>query len=71
MEGTYNRCEFPVQDPELADYPLGATQLMYAAWKGYAQCVKELIAAGADVNQAKNDGDTPLLCATIANVCWN
>ena len=50
MEGTCNRCAFPVQDPESAGYTAGVTPLMHASWKGYVQCVKELVAAGADVN---------------------
>ena len=38
---------------------------MPTAWKGYLQCAKELIAAGADVNQTDDDGDTPLMHAVI------
>ena len=65
MEGICNRCAFPVQGPEFADYSLGATPLMHAAGNGYVQCVKELIAAGAHVNQADNDGDVPLMWAAV------
>ena len=64
MEGTCNQCVFPVQNP--LNYPAyyrGSTSLMYAAGRGYVQCVKELIAAGADVNQAEDNGSTPLIWA--------
>ena len=44
-------------------YCRGGTPLMHAAWKGHAQSVKELIAAGADVNKADDDGHTPLMRA--------
>ena len=63
MEGICNRCAFPVQDPKSAKYSTGAKPLMHAAWKGYLQCLKELIAAGADVNEADIDGETPLMWA--------
>ena len=60
MEGICNRCTFPVQGPEFADYSLGATPLMHAAGNGYIQCVKELIAAGADVNMVDENNTVAL-----------
>ena len=57
MEGTCNQCVYS------ADYR-GSTPLMYAAYRGYVACVKELIAAGADVNQTDDNGCTPLVWAT-------
>lgn len=41
------------EEPEL-------TELHLAAWKGYEERVKDLIAAGAEVNVADDNGDTPL-----------
>ena len=66
MEGICNQCAFPIRNPKYVKYPLGATPLMHAAWKGYHQCVKELLAAGADVNKVDDDGDTPLMWAAVA-----
>ena len=56
MEGTCNRCAFPIQDPIDVKYSPGCTPLMHAAFNGYVQCVKALIAAGADVNQTDIQG---------------
>jgi len=36
------------------------SKLLEAAYKGLTEVAKALIAAGADVNQADNDGWTPL-----------
>ena len=63
MEGICNRCAFPVQDPKFAKYRKNVIPLMYAAWKSYLQCVKKLIAAGADVNQGDDYRDAPLMWA--------
>ena len=60
MEGTCYQCAFPVQDPKFAKYRKNVTPLMYAAWKGYLQCVKDLI---ADMNKADDYRDAPLMWA--------
>ena len=68
MEGTCNQCVFPVQDPPKCDaYYCGSTSLTYAAHRGNVQCVKELIAAGVNVNQADDNGSTPMMCAAAGN----
>lgn len=41
----------------------GVTALIFAAQKGDLESVKQLLQAGADVNQASADGTTPLLAA--------
>ena len=61
MEGTCNRCAFPIQK----NYFSGTTPLMHAALKGYIQCVKELITAGADVNRYNEKGQTALIYAAF------
>ena len=38
----------------------GDTALHHACWRGSTQCVKELLAHGADTHMKNNDGDTPL-----------
>ena len=50
MEGTCNECVFPLSQEECEDICSTDTSLVYAAGKGKLSCVKELIAAGADVN---------------------
>ena len=37
--------------------------MKYAAWEGHVECLKELIAAGADVNKEKNAGATARMYA--------
>ena len=41
------------------------TALHYATYHGRTDCVRELIARGADVNAATNFGETPLMRASI------
>lgn len=50
--------------------PGGWTALAYAARQGCADCVRELVAGGADINQVSPEGITPLLMATL-NGRWN
>jgi len=41
----------------------GLTALLFAARQGAIDCIRALIAAGADVNQTSGDGSSPLLVA--------
>ena len=50
MEGTCNECVFPLNKKESIGTCPTDTSLVYAAATGKLSCVKELIAAGADVN---------------------
>ena len=50
MEGTCNACVFPRNRDENETLYPNDTSLVYAAAKGKLSCVKELIAAGVDVN---------------------
>ena len=43
--------------------PYGATLLYMAAEHGHLEVVRALLEAGADLNQANTDGDTPLCIA--------
>jgi ankyrin repeat protein len=45
--------------------PGGFTPLLYAARAGCAECARELLRAGADVNLADPDGITPLVMAGL------
>ena len=67
MEGTCNECVFPLTEEEtesLGTCPTD-TSIVYAACKGKLSCVKELIAAGADVNAAcECHGNNALMTAT-------
>ena len=47
----------------------GMTPLMHATYKGNMQCMKELIAAGADVYAEDEDGSTPLIYAACSDTC--
>lgn len=52
-------------EPRMQARPSGGfTPLLYGARKGCLECVKFLVAAGADVNLADPDGVSPLLRAT-------
>ena len=44
-------------------YPEEFTPLMFAVFKGYEQCVNDLIEAGADVNQTDSNGHTAVMLA--------
>ena len=44
-------------------YKTTNTTLKHAAFRGKTDRVKELVAAGADVNAPDSDGDTPLMLA--------
>ena len=52
MEGMYSECIFPLNKEESKKTCPTDTPLTYAAIKGKLSCVKEMIAAGADVNAA-------------------
>ena len=52
MEGTCDKCVFPMNKKESEITCPTDTSLTYAASKGKLSCVKDLIAAGADVNAA-------------------
>ena len=68
MEGTCNECVFPLTKEETESEGICSTDtsLTYAASKGKLSCVKELIAAGADVNTAcECHGNGPLISAAM------
>ena len=66
MEGTCNKCVFPLNKDECKGTCPTDTSLVYAAAKGKLSCVKELIAAGADVNAACNcHGNGALISAAV------
>ena len=69
MDGTCNSCVLPLVEDDCDDYSTGVTSLMHAAYKGNVQCVKELIAAGADVNAEDENGSTPLIYAACSDTC--
>ena len=64
MEGTCNECVFPLTEEESKGICPTDTSLTYAAGKGKLSCVKELVAAGADVNiRCECHGNEPLYTA--------
>ena len=66
MEGKCNECVFPLNKNESKGICPTDTSLTYAANKGKLSCVKELIAAGADVNAACDcHGNGPLVSAAM------
>ena len=67
MEGTCNECVFPLnKNKGLATCP-SDTSLIYAAGEGKLSCVKELIAAGADVNTGCDCHGNGALLSAAAN----
>ena len=72
MEGTCNKCVFPLNKEESPGICPTDSSLTYAASKGKLSCVKELIAAGVDVNTGcECHGNGPLLSAAMGghNAC--
>lgn len=55
----------PAKDQGGTDAPIkgGLTALLFAARQGSIDCVRALIAAGAQVDQTSADGSSPLLVA--------
>lgn len=45
---------------------VGQTPLVAAVYGAHCEIVRELVAAGADVDQPESSGDTPVLIATLA-----
>ena len=67
MEGTCNGCVFPLNEKESENICPTDTSLVYTSAAGKLSCVKELIAAGADVNaKCVCHGDGALGAAAIA-----
>ena len=65
MQGTCNECIFPLTEEETKGICPTDTSLGYAAAKGKLSCVKELIAAGVDVNiGCECHGNSALMTAT-------
>ena len=65
MEGTCNECVFPLNKGQGLGTCPNDTSLIYAAGEGKLFCVKELIAAGVDVNiGCECHGNGALLSAT-------
>jgi cell division protein FtsB len=50
-------------NPNLAGTPRGRTPVMVAACRGYLPLVKQLVAGGADLTIADEQGGTPFACA--------
>ena len=50
-------------NPNLAGTPRGRTPVMVAACKGYLPLVRQLVAGGADLTIADEQGGTPFACA--------
>ena len=65
MEGTCSECVFSLNVEESPGTCPTDTSLVYGAGKGKLSCVKELIAAGADVNiSCECHGNGALMTAT-------
>ena len=68
MEGTCNECVFPLDEEhgKIRDQCPSCTSFIYAAVNGKLSCLKELIAAGADVNHVcKCHGTGALISAVM------
>ena len=71
MEGTCNECVFPLNKEESEGVCATDTSLTYTASKGKLSCVKELIAAGADVNVMATERCSQLLWKGVLTISMN
>ena len=68
MEGTCKECVFPLNKEDSPGTCPTDTSLVYAAGAGKLSCVKELIAAGVDLNiGCECHGNGPLLSAAMGD----